>query len=137
MQEEKGREKVKRLSQFERAVVALTAAFLLFAVGYFAAARRPSDSWRVETEHAATSESQRSDRSDSGTDGLLEGEVMDLNTASRSDLERLPGIGAGRAQEIIDWRQEHGPFSSVDELDKVDGIGPGILEQIRPYVRVS
>ncbi|MBO5340330.1 MAG: helix-hairpin-helix domain-containing protein [Oscillospiraceae bacterium] len=62
---------------------------------------------------------------------------MDLNTASCSDLERLPGIGTVRAQDIIDWRQEHGPFSSVDDLKKVKGIGAGVLEQILPYVKVS
>lgn len=129
---------MKRLSQFDRAVLALTAAFLLFAGGYFAAARRPSDSWRVETQRTASaSDEQRPvDRTD-GTEGLLEGEVMDLNTASCSDLERLPGIGTVRAQDIIDWRQEHGPFSSVDDLKKVKGIGAGVLEQILPYVKVS
>ena len=129
---------MKRLSQFERAVLALTAAFLLFAGGYFAAARRPSDSWRVETERTASaSDEQRpADRTD-GTEGLLEGEVMDLNTATRSDLERLPGIGTVRAQDIIDWRQEYGPFTSVNDLKQVKGIGDGLLEQIRPYVKVS
>ena len=129
---------MKRLSQFERAVLALTAAFLLFAGRYFAAARRPSGSWRVETERTASaSDVQRPvDRTD-GTEGLLEGEIMDLNTASRSDLERLPGIGTVRAQDIIDWRQEHGPFASVDDLEQVKGIGDGLLEQVRPYVKVS
>ena len=71
------------------------------------------------------------------TDGLLEGEVIDLNTAGVADLERLPGVGSTRARAIVEHRQEHGAFGSVDDLLKVDGIGPGILEKVRPYVSVK
>lgn len=63
-------------------------------------------------------------------------EVVDLNTAQVADLDRLPGIGPVLAQRIIDWRTEHGRFSSVDELAEVRGIGPSLLADLRAAVRV-
>lgn len=69
--------------------------------------------------------------------GLLEGEVLDLNTATLSDLTRLPGIGEKKGQAILDWREANGGFRSVEELLEVRGIGEGILSQLRPYVTVG
>ena len=70
-------------------------------------------------------------------DSLLEGEVIDLNTASVADLTRLPGIGEKRAQAIVDYRESSGPFQSVEELTEVKGIGEGILAQVYDYVTVG
>ena len=69
--------------------------------------------------------------------GLLEGEIMDLNTATLSDLTRLPGIGEKKGQAILDWREANGGFETVEELLEVRGIGEGILAQLRPYVTVG
>ena len=49
---------------------------------------------------------------------------VQLSTATLEQLETLPGIGPVMAQKILDYRTKHGPFSSVDELDAVPGIGP-------------
>ena len=70
-------------------------------------------------------------------DSLLEGEVIDLNTASAADLTRLPGIWEKRAQAIVDYRESSGPFQSVEELTEVKGIGEGILAQVYDYVTVG
>ena len=63
--------------------------------------------------------------------------VVDINSADKSALETVKGIGPVKAQAIIDYRNAHGPFRSVDELEKVKGIGPGVLRQIRDQVKVG
>jgi competence protein ComEA len=59
---------------------------------------------------------------------------INLNTATLAELDSLPGIGPVLAQRIIDYREEHGPFQSVDELLNVKGIGSELLEKIRDLV---
>lgn len=57
--------------------------------------------------------------------------VIDLNTASAAELEELPGVGPAIAQRIVEHREKNGPFTSVDGLLEVSGIGPSTLEEIR------
>jgi competence protein ComEA len=64
------------------------------------------------------------------------GTLVNLNTASATDLEALPGIGEVIAQRIVDYRTSNGPFSAVDELLEVSGIGDAILGSIRELVTV-
>ncbi len=60
--------------------------------------------------------------------------AVSLNTADLSALDSLPGVGPVLAQRILDWRAEHGRFTSVDELGEVSGIGDKLLAQLRPRV---
>ncbi|HEV8563419.1 MAG TPA: ComEA family DNA-binding protein [Actinomycetota bacterium] len=62
--------------------------------------------------------------------------LVNINTASTTELETLSGIGEVLAAEIVGYRTENGPFASVDELDEVSGIGPATLEDIRDQVTV-
>lgn len=57
-----------------------------------------------------------------------------LSTATEEELDTLPGVGPVTAQRIVQYRETHGPFRSVDELDAVPGIGPARLEQLRELV---
>ncbi|MEY4401757.1 MAG: putative competence protein ComEA [Actinomycetota bacterium] len=63
-------------------------------------------------------------------------QLVDLNTATADDLDRLPGVGPSTAKAIIDHRTRNGPFASVDDLLNVKGIGPSKLAELRPWVRV-
>ena len=49
---------------------------------------------------------------------------MNINTADESALDALPGIGPSTARAIVAYRDEHGPFATVESLDQVPGIGP-------------
>lgn len=62
--------------------------------------------------------------------------VLDLNTATAEQLQELPEIGEVLAQRIIDWRTEHGRFSTTDELQEVSGIGPRTFDALQDLVRV-
>jgi competence protein ComEA len=64
------------------------------------------------------------------------GQPLDLNSATLEQLDGLPGVGPVLAQRIIDWRNKHGRFSSVDELTDVSGIGERTLADLRALVRV-
>ena len=64
-------------------------------------------------------------------------ELININAASVAELERLPGIGPALAQSIVDYRQAHGRFGTVDEILEVQGIGQGVFEDIRELIAVS
>jgi competence protein ComEA len=61
---------------------------------------------------------------------------IDLNVATAAQLETLPGVGPSTANAIVDDRDRNGPFASVDDLDRVAGIGPAKLAAIRDLVTV-
>ncbi|HET7273955.1 MAG TPA: ComEA family DNA-binding protein [Longimicrobiaceae bacterium] len=63
-------------------------------------------------------------------------EPVSLNRATAEQLEKLPGVGPVLAARIVQWREEHGRFRSVAELDSVSGIGPALLSQLAPHVQV-
>ena len=62
--------------------------------------------------------------------------VLDPNTAPADSLELLPGIGKVLADRIVDYRQHH-RFERPVDLSVVKGIGPKLLEQLRPYIRIN
>ncbi len=72
----------------------------------------------------------------SGGAGSAGGSPVELNTATLADLDGLPGVGPVLAQRIVEWRTAHGPFTSVEQLRDVPGIGDRKFEDLRPRVRV-
>jgi competence protein ComEA len=68
--------------------------------------------------------------------GSTGGALVNINTADEPTLETLNGVGPVLAAAIIQYRTEHGPFASIDQLDEVSGIGPATLEDLRSQVTV-
>ena len=131
------------ISRFEKGVLLRTAVCALFTGGWFWAGRSAPEPYTItveaiQAEPSAPAPASEDAAEDGGRpDSLLEDEVIDLNTADAYDLDRLPGIGPAKAEAILTYREEHGPFQSVDELLSVSGIGEVTLENLRPYVTAS
>ena len=125
-----------KISKLEFVILLLTAAFLAFAGGWFLRGSTAAEPIRVEIQRTLSPEETPlalpAPTGGGGPDGKI-----NINTADVYELQRLPGIGEARAQDIVAYREEHGPFQSVDELDNVKGIGEGILAGLRDYAAVG
>ena len=103
-------------------MILLTLAFL-GALAYFSAHGEPAtvtDGYTVAVERSVPAE-----------EIVPERQPVDINSATAEELQQLMGVGPVLAQAIVDYRAEHGPFASVDELLEVSGIGEAKLEGIR------
>ena len=126
--------KNQKISTFEWIVLVLTVLFVLGTLLWFRFSRPEEEVTlvTVSQDRPAVTPTEKPE-----APGIQEGEVLDLNTATLSDLTRLPGIGETKAQAIITWRETHGPFQTVEDLLSVDGIGEKTLENLRPYIAVT
>jgi competence protein ComEA len=61
---------------------------------------------------------------------------VNINTASIEELDKLPGIGPTIAQRIIDYRTENGPFAVIEDILNVSGVGPSTFDQIKDLITV-
>jgi len=66
-----------------------------------------------------------------------EADLININTASSTELDTLPGIGPTTAQKIIDYRTQNGPFVSIEDIINVSGIGPGTYEKLKDKITVG
>jgi len=85
---------------------------------------------RGETEHRAKDAADRARP-------LAPGERIDPNAAAAGELDRLPRVGPGQARKIVAWRQAHGPFRTLADLDSVPGVGAALLAAVAPYVTLA
>jgi len=60
--------------------------------------------------------------------------LININTASVEELDSLPGIGPTIAQRIIDYRDENGPFQTIEDILNVSGVGPSTFDQIKDLI---
>ena len=90
---------------------------------------------RVDEAEAPPPVAGGGSRSPSG--GVESGGKININTATIEELDTLPGIGPGYAQRIIEYREVNGPFSSIEEIILVSGIGDATFEKIRDSITVG
>jgi len=64
------------------------------------------------------------------------GELININTASLDELDSLPGIGPTIAQRIIDYRTQNGPFTKIEQIMDVSGIGPSTFDEIKNLITI-
>ena len=128
---------MKKLSTLERSVILLTVLFFTMTAGYFLYQDTLRDMTRVIVEHPPLAEAAVQPQPESPAPGILEGERININTASVADLTRLPGIGEVKAQNIVDYRTANGPFIVPEDLIKVSGIGQVTLEGLLDYVTAA
>jgi len=88
--------------------------------------------------HAAAAQSPSTARASAkATPSPVPAGVVNINTASVSELDALPGIGAKVAARIVEYRQKNGPFKKVEELMNVQGIGEKNFLKLKPQVSVA
>ncbi|RRD47787.1 helix-hairpin-helix domain-containing protein [Tessaracoccus sp. OH4464_COT-324] len=78
------------------------------------------------------SDSRTSAATSKGSGSLKE--RVNINTATAEELDQLPGIGPATASAIVQWREEHGKFSSLDQLQEISGIGAKTVAKLTPHV---
>ena len=146
-----------KISRLELILLAVTAAFLLLAAGYFLGARSGGEPYRVEALPPAAETGapvQSSETAAPAVTGTVSPEAsvptetaapetpaapdkININTASAEELDTLPGIGEKRAADIVADREANGPFRIPEDLTRVPGIGEGILEGLIDYITVE
>ena len=128
-----------KISTLEKVLLAVTAAFLLLAAGYFLGARSGTEPYRVEALSPAAETGTLPRPSETAAPETAEAtpDKVNINTASAEELDTLPGIGAQRAADIIADRKANGPFRIPEDLTRVPGIGEGILEGLIDYITVE
>lgn len=85
---------------------------------------------------AASTSTSASSSAASASSGPASGDLVNLNTATASDLQKLNGIGEKKAEQIIAYRQEKGSFKSIDELKEVSGIGDKTFAAIKDQLTI-
>ena len=99
------------------------------------------DGTRIYIPSIIPGEEQTQDGTGAGNpdqpNGNLPGKPININTASQAELDSLPGIGPTLAGRIIAYRQEHGLFKTIEDIQDVSGIGPGIFGKIKDLISVE
>lgn len=85
---------------------------------------------------AASTSTSASSSAASASSGPASGDLINLNTATAADLQKLNGIGEKKAEQIIGYRQEKGSFKSIDELKEVSGIGDKTFAAIKDQLTI-
>ena len=124
----------------ERRAMLLLLALAVAGQGVRYVLTKPGDApGSVQLLAGLAAESPRAQRDSSAQKArpLREDERIDVDLAPASELARLPKVGPRRAKVIVADRQAHGSFGSMEGLDRVAGIGPGLLKTLGPHLAIS
>ena len=118
--------RMRNIRKSEWILLGLTAVFLCGLLGLYLHDQNRLNTQRVVTAVEVPQEELLPDLS-----------PLDLNTASAEQLQTLPGIGPELAERIVDWREEHGAFASVEQIMEVPGIGEGKFAGLEGRITVN
>ncbi|MBN1479833.1 helix-hairpin-helix domain-containing protein [candidate division KSB1 bacterium] len=111
--------------------------------------KKPDETWERERQRILADFEKKSQRLDDGDKNRIAAETesnitkktltekIDINKATREELEILPGIGPVIAEKITSFRQDNGPFKTIQDIQKVKNIGPKTFEKIKDYITVE
>lgn len=119
-----------KTSWAERAALLVTAATLAASAGWFLLDRPAAGGYTVTVTPGEV-------RPSPSPRGFSPDAPLELNAAGLDDLMGLPGVGETRAQAILDYRAQHGPFTRPEELLEVPGVGPATFAALEPYITVT
>ena len=123
-----------QLNKAERVVIAVTLAFFLLTVGFQLGRSRTPVEFSVKTASEVKAEKQETASGNVLTDGT---ERVNINSADAETLCGLSGIGETLAERIIAYREENGPFSRIEDITKVSGIGSSTFEKLQDRICVD
>ncbi|OFT45132.1 hypothetical protein HMPREF3157_07405 [Dermabacter sp. HMSC06F07] len=96
----------------------------------------PREGEEIPSEIAGPATGVESFPSGPGAEASGDGALVNINTASESELDELPGVGPAIAARIVEHRTTNGPFSNIEQLQDVKGIGPAIFEELRERITI-
>ncbi len=100
------------------------------------ASTAPSHTRTAKSATTRATSAKKAPASQKSSTNTLSG-TLNLNTASESELTKLPGIGPKKAERIVSWRTKHGKFRRVVDLRRVKGFGAKSVKKLKPYLSVT
>ncbi len=131
------------MTRQERTGLGVVALLLAFGAGvHTLRSDPPPAAWSAADADATTGRllarsGEAAERAEQASRPLGDSERIDPNTASATELERLPRVGPGLAARIVARRESAGPFRTLADLDSIPGVGPALLAEVAPHLALA